>query len=68
MSRDVCNREQNEKKHVTFETLISDTEARIKEHQSKVKALRKSLVFFKKQASLGIPLPALEGSRHGKTS
>ena len=64
MSRDNSTSEQSEKKHVTFEALIADTEARILEHQVKIKTLRKSLVFFKKQASSGTPFPALEGIRH----
>jgi hypothetical protein len=68
MSRDVVKGEQNSKKHITFETLVTDTEARIEEYQGKIKALRKSLVFFKKQESSGVPFPVLGGYRHKKIS
>ena len=68
MSRDIHNSEQNRKKHVTFEMLIADTEDRILEYQERIKKLRKSFVFFKKQASSGIPFPVLEDTRHQEIS
>jgi len=56
------------KKDINFETLACDTEARIREYQEKIKALRKSIVFFKKQASSGVPFPTIEPNRHTKIS
>ena len=42
----------------SWNELITDSEAKIKTCQSQIDALSKSIVFFKKQESLGIPFPA----------
>lgn len=66
MSRDKSKpqmNEENEKKDITFDALVTYTEAQIKTHQNKIKELRKSLVFFKKQASLGVPFPMPETTK-----
>jgi hypothetical protein len=68
MSRDNTRSEKIGKQDITFDSLISDTEARIMEYEHKIKMLRKSLIFFKKQASSGIPFPIIEGPRQEKIS
>lgn len=68
MSRDNVNREQNQKTDINWKLLIEHSEAEIKVCLAKVKALRKSCSFFKKQAGLGIPFPLQKEGRHKEIS
>lgn len=68
MPRDVSTREHNTKQDITWEALIKHSEAEIKKLVEKQGALRKSLIYFKKQAESGIPFPALGGTRHKEIS
>ena len=63
MSRDNVNDEQSTK-DITWETLIAASESQIDACREKISILRKSLNFFKKQASIGAPFPAT-GRRKG---
>ncbi len=68
MSTNNSGGKRTTKTDTTFESLVEDTEARIREYQAKINNLRKSLVFFKKQSSSGVQLPALGEPRHEKIS
>jgi hypothetical protein len=64
MSRDNYKHEKNTKKDINWIVLIQHTEAEIKTYSEKLSSLRKSLNFFKKQDSLGVPFPVPERGRH----
>lgn len=64
MSRDNVNSKDEAKQDITWQDVIRDSEALILEHRGKIKELRKSLKFFKKKASEGIPYPGFSGIRH----
>jgi hypothetical protein len=64
MSLDKVNGKDNTKKDIDWTDLISYSEEEILAHQTKIKAIRKSLIFFKKQAESGIPFRPEKQSRH----
>lgn len=68
MSIDTVNSEVNTKKDITWKDLIEASESQIKVCESKIKELRKSLIFFKKQVKSGIPMPAIQNKKTSKIS
>jgi hypothetical protein len=58
MSRDKSKGEITKKKDITWESLISATEAQIEECRKRLSALRKSLIYFNKQKDTGIQFPS----------
>lgn len=67
MALDKVNKIENEsettEQDITWEKLIFDSEAKVKSCKEKIASLRKSIIFFKKQASIGNEFPRL----HKKT-
>jgi hypothetical protein len=57
MSIDIVNAKGLTKKDITWDSLVSDSESQIKVYRQKIEELRKSIKFFKKKASLGVPFP-----------
>ena len=67
MSLDKVNCEHLAKQDTTCSELISYSESQIEEWQQKIRDFIKSIVFFKKQESSGVPFPAKRAgiqSRH----
>jgi hypothetical protein len=64
MSLDKVNSKDNTKKDIDWTDLITHSEEEIKAYQVKIKSVRKSLNFFKKQADTGVPFPAEKIARH----
>jgi hypothetical protein len=61
----VHTKEQIAKKDQRWEELIAACESGITAYSQKIKELRKSLVFLKKQAESGIQFPINKSPRHG---
>ena len=68
MSIDTVKHEHKTKKDVDWGDLVEHSESEIRAHQEKIKELRKSLSFFKKQASCGVPFPVEIPHRHKEIS
>jgi hypothetical protein len=68
MSRDNVNSKEKPKKDINWNVLIEDLEREISTCQNRIKTLRKSLFFFKKQADSGIPFPLEKDGRHKELS
>ena len=68
MSCTSVNREEKTKKDITWSHLIADSDAQIKAMSTRIKKLRKSIVFFKKQEASGVPFPVPEENRHKEFS
>ena len=68
MSIDMSIGKQKANQDITWNELIEHSEAEIKAHGEKIRLLRKSIVFFKQQAMLGVPFPKPKLSRHSKIS
>jgi hypothetical protein len=68
MSRDIVNSESETKQDISWDSLISASESKIKEFRGQIGKLRKSLVFFKKQRDSGVPFPINKKGRHLKIS
>jgi hypothetical protein len=68
MSTDNVKGEGNKNIDINWDALIEHSESQIAEHSKRIKELRKSLLYFKKQVSAGIPFPAQPDSRHKKIS
>jgi hypothetical protein len=64
MSTKHVNNENLANKTSNWDVLIEHSEAKIVEFQKKVYEMRKSLKFFKKQRSSGIPFPLIDRHRH----
>lgn len=62
------NDENTAKKMAGWDELIVYSESAIEAYTQKIRALRKSLVFFKKQAKSGARFPVPESTRHTKIS
>ncbi len=68
MSRDNVHNKHKGNKDITWEALIKYSESEIEACREKIKRLRKSIVFFNKQAVSRVPLhPGKEG-RHEELS
>lgn len=59
MSVDVVNGEKIAIKDVTWKCLIEKAEADVSAYRERIKALKKSIRFFKKQVSDGTSFPRL---------
>jgi hypothetical protein len=63
-SQSVNTKEQIAKKDQKWEELIAACESGITAYSQKIKQLRKSLVFLRKQSYSGIPFPVNKSPRH----
>jgi len=68
MPRDMSTEKTRRIKDITWSDAIERSEIEIRVCQDRIKILRKSLYFFKKQESLGVPFPTPEITRHKETS
>jgi hypothetical protein len=68
MPRDNVNYEENAKRDITWNTLIEDSEREINNCQERIRTLRKSLIFFKKQIGSGALFPVINTPRHKELS
>jgi hypothetical protein len=68
MSIDKVNRKDKTEKDINWTDLIEYSEEEILAYQTKIKSVRKSLNFFKKQAASGIPFPLGKEGRHKELS
>jgi len=68
MPNTVVKQEKCGKRSVAWEELISYSESAIEAYTEKIKALRKSLIFFKKQAYTGMPFPSPNSVNNKKIS
>jgi hypothetical protein len=59
MSVDERNSKSKAKQDTTWGDLIKEAQSQIEKHQSKILALRKSIKYFKKEESSGVPFPEL---------
>jgi hypothetical protein len=59
MSVDKVNENRETRLDITWDKLIYDSEVEIESCKDKISKLRKSIEFFKKQESMGIPFPRL---------
>ena len=66
MSVDSVKRKEEAKEDISWAGLIKDSEAEIAACQAKIRRLRKSLIFFKKQEASGVGFPAETITRHKK--
>ena len=62
MPTDIVNEKELAIKDMTWNVLIKHAEAEIRACQKRIKALRKSCIFFKKQDDSGIPYPVTEAA------
>jgi len=68
MSTDNVNVEEKGKTDTTWSELIEGSELEIRACREKINALRKSIIFFKKQQSMGVPFPLEKINRHTEIS
>jgi hypothetical protein len=68
MSTIVVHKEKREKIATGWDELITYSESAIEAYTLKIKELRKSLIFFKKQSDLGMPYPLKKEHRHSELS
>jgi hypothetical protein len=68
MTRDTVQRKRGVKKDEKWTVFIEQANAEIKRLQRRIYALRKSLIFFNKQAEEGIPFPSQMEHRHKEIS
>jgi hypothetical protein len=68
MSRDSVKNKEKPKKDINWAVFIDHTEAEILACRQKIKAMNKSLRFFRKQVDSGVPFPLPDGSRHKEIS
>jgi hypothetical protein len=66
MSTDTVNSKEKTGRDITWNALIEHAEAEILACREKIKALRKSCIFFKKQSNSGVPYPIAETVNPGK--
>ena len=64
MGLDKVNGKHSTKKDIDWTDLISYSEEEIRAHQAKIKSIRKSLNFFRKQVDSGVPLHLEKDARH----
>lgn len=68
MGLDKVKGKEKTKKDISWTDLIEYSEQQIRDHQERIKSIRKSLVFFKKQAECGIPFIPEKQNRHNELS
>lgn len=68
MPVDKIQKKDKAKKDMNWTILERQSEREIKQLQARLKKLRKSLKFFKKQADSGIPFPIDKIARHAHLS
>jgi len=68
MSTTIVHQEKKEKTDTGWNELIVYSESAIEAYTQKIKALRKSLIYFKQQADLGTPCPLKKEHRHRELS
>jgi hypothetical protein len=68
MSTTIVHQEKKEKTDAGWNELIVYSESAIETYIQKINALRKSLIYFKKQAELGAPCPLKKEHRHRELS
>ena len=57
MSRDNVKSEETVQQDILWSQLINDAEMRISRYKKEIERLKKSIGFFKKQESDGVPFP-----------
>lgn len=68
MGLDKVNSKDKPKKDTNWTDLIEYSETEIKTYQEKIRSVRKSLHFFKKQAQSGVPFTLEKDHRHKELS
>jgi hypothetical protein len=68
MSSNEVKHEKHGNRPHGWEELIVYSESAIQAYTEKIKSMRKSLSFFKKQADMGMPFPSPSGTNIKKTS
>lgn len=64
MSTDKVNSENNPKKDMDWADLIEHSNQEISACLDRIKTLRKSMKYFKKQLNAGIPFPLQKNAKH----
>jgi len=66
MSTDNVNNKKQKQQDITWDALVRESEVRIQAYRRQISDLRKSIIFFKKQESLGIPFPITKAKKVDK--
>jgi hypothetical protein len=68
MSRDISQEKDKAKVDINWKVLIEHSESQIKHLQERLKAIRKSLSYFRKQEDCDVPFPTGKYGRHKELS